>query len=64
MYAKVIENKTIMKIYQTKFITLVIWGLLTNLINFIFLCLIGFGRFDTFLDGCVGGWWVGGVNQD
>ena len=45
-----------MKIHQTKFITLVIWGLLANLINFSFLCLVVFGRFDTFLDG----WWVGG----
>ena len=38
-----------------KFITLVIWGLLIDLINFALLSLAVFGHFDTFPDGWVGG---------
>ena len=52
----IIKFNTVMKHFhfdETKFITLVIWGLLTHLSNFTFLCLVVFGRFDTFLDG----WW-------
>ena len=45
-----------MKIHQTKFITLVIWGLLTNLINFTFLCLVVFCC--SILSWMVGGWVV------
>jgi len=43
-------------ITEIKFISLMIWGLLIDLINFVFLCLALLGHFDTFPDG----WWVVG----
>ena len=56
-----------MKIHDLKLITLVIWGLYTNVINFTLLCLVVFSHFHTFLDGWKGGWvggcvggWLGG----
>ena len=42
--------------HDLKFITLVIWGPYTNVINFTFLSLVVFGSFHTFLDGWVVGW--------
>ena len=67
-FVKMIELDNIMKIYHCdefiimmniqdlKWITLVILGLYTNMINCTFLCLVVFGHFHTFLDGWVG-WW-------